>query len=72
MTVVYKLVNKFTDDTSMSSWVRIALNGILENVLIISEDYYIERYLSEDYLFYIHIKNGGLTKVCVYRKENEQ
>ena len=43
----------------------------LESVLIISDTYYIERRVSKkgQFLFYVHVENGGLKKVCVYKKE---
>lgn len=42
-----------------------------ECVLIIDETYYIERYVNNDFMFYVHVKDNGRTieEICVYQKE---
>ena len=68
---IYKLKEKVETAGEMGVWARIAKSGRLDCVLNIDENYYIQRYISRSMLFYIHIKDGRLIKVCVYEKEKK-
>lgn len=68
---IYKLKSKIETTGEMGVWARIAKSGHLDCVLEIDEDYYIKRYINRSMLFYVHIKEGKLVKVCVYEKEKK-
>ena len=40
--------------------------------LIIDNSYYIKRYEFDDMLYYVHVKNGSVVKVCIYRKVRKE
>lgn len=65
----YDLVNEWTDDNK-GYFARMASCGTKECELTVDKDYYIERFTFGNYLFYVHVKEGELEKVCVYRERN--
>lgn len=69
--LVYSLDRKQTTKCTelYTDLIRIAKK---ECVLIIDEKYCIERFVTNDFLFYVHIKENGRTidKICVYKRKD--
>ena len=68
----YHLVEKVTEDNkerfALTACALLAQAGKKECKLIIDENYYIERYTKKKMLYYVHVKDGRLMKVCVYER----
>lgn len=67
----YEFINEWKDDNKVY-FARMANCGSKECDLIIDKDYHIERFTFGKYLFYVHIKEGRLEKVCVYREKDKE
>ena len=65
---VYKLEEKVTEGTNLTAYARVATCGYHECRLEIDDTYYIDRYTNDAYMYYVHVKNGSLVKVCVYKE----
>ena len=66
----YHLIQKITDE-SCGAWARIALAGKLKCELRLNTTQIIRRYESKKHMFYVHITNAALTKVCVYERRKK-
>lgn len=68
--LTYRLDRKQIEDC-VKFYGFLVQSASLECLLIIDETYYIERYVNNDFLFYVHIKEKGrvIEKICVYKKE---
>lgn len=68
--LTYKLDRKQEKDC-IELHSHLVMSAKKECVLIIDDAYYIERYVSDNFMFYVHVKDNGRTidKICVYQKE---
>lgn len=71
--LVEKVAKDYTGDEmtgafALISYALLAQEGKKECKLIIDENYYIERYTNKKRLYYVHVKDGHLMKVCVYER----
>lgn len=69
--LVYKLLKKQTKDC-IDLYGMLVCSAKKECVLIIDDAYYIERYIMQDLMYYVHIKEHGQTidKICIYEETN--
>lgn len=63
----YRLVEKIEDERK-TFYARMAHAGKKDCELIIDDNYYIERFIHKEMLYYVHVKDGRLMKVCVYER----
>lgn len=68
--LTYKLYKKVEDESMDSVLEFVYKNADQKCLLIIDANYYIKRYEWQDILYYVHIKNGAVSKICIYQKEN--
>jgi len=64
----YKLVKRITDENEIRIFAHTE-NWVVESELQIEDNYYIRRILNNDWLYYIHIKDDKIIKICVYRED---
>lgn len=66
----YKLVEKIEDNRIDEMVLFIYKEANLDCILFVDgENYYIRRCLYNDILYYVHVKNGSVVKVCIYQEE---
>jgi len=67
----YYLIEKIEDKRMDSCLEYIYKNSEPICTLIIDENYFIKRYEINDFMYYVHIKNGSVSKICIYRERSE-
>ena len=64
---IYALIKKVEDFESMKSLYTQLMENEPESLLILGEDYKIERYVIGRNLYYVHIVDGmKIKKICCY------
>ena len=68
--LTYKLDRKQISDC-IRLYEHLLLTAEKDCTLIIDDTYYIERFIDDDFMFHVHVKDNGriIDKICVYQKE---
>ena len=69
--LIYSLIEKVENPGGIDILYRIIEAGTKEAVLIIDEkdEYFIERWIYAQHLFYVHHRCGTIFKICAYKKK---
>lgn len=65
---IYALKNRMTDERDIEHFLRRTPGLFIESKLVIINDYYIERIIGGNMLYYIHKKENKIIKICIYEK----